>query len=251
MSEGSDSKALTAFLAGLEQPYSGEALFDHVPDIVYFLKDASGRYIAVNQTLVERCGLTQKQDLIGKRAEDLFPEPLGGLIARQDRAATKESRPVQAQLELHLYPGGSEGWCLTWKQPLRGRAGNIAGLAGISRDLKPDTSTESHMDELRAALDHIHANLAGPLRLEEIASGNGLSAYQLDQRIRSLHGLSGGQYIIRARIDHARHLLRETAEPISQVALACGYGDQAAFTRQFRRTMGLTPRAYRELALPT
>jgi AraC-like DNA-binding protein len=32
---------------------------------------------------------------------------------------------------------------------------------------------------------------------------------------------------------------------LSELALECGYADQAAFTRQFRKSVGLTPGAYR------
>ncbi len=245
MGEGTNNSTLAQFLSGLEQPFSGELLFDHVPDIVYFLKDLDGRYVAVNQTLVERCGKRRKAELIGRCAEDLFPEPIGGLIGAQDRAAIRQNKPVQAQLELHLYPGGQEGWCLTWKQPLRGESGATAGLAGISRDLRSEMATASDLDHVRAALDHARENLSSPLRVEDLAAKSGLSAYQLDQRIRALHGLSAAQFIVRARIDHARHLLRETDEPIGQIALACGYGDQASFSRQFRLSVGLSPGAYR------
>jgi AraC-like DNA-binding protein len=32
---------------------------------------------------------------------------------------------------------------------------------------------------------------------------------------------------------------------LSELALECGYADQAAFTRQFHKSVGLTPGAYR------
>lgn len=49
-----------------------------------------------------------------------------------------------------------------------------------------------------------------------------------------------------ARIELACARLSWTEQAIGQIALDCGYGDQAAFTRQFRKSVGLTPRAYRE-----
>jgi AraC-like DNA-binding protein len=41
-------------------------------------------------------------------------------------------------------------------------------------------------------------------------------------------------------------MLGITAPASNQIALDCGYGDQAAFTRQFQKLVGLTPRAYRD-----
>ncbi|MGB0552770.1 MAG: helix-turn-helix domain-containing protein [Alphaproteobacteria bacterium] len=74
----------------------------------------------------------------------------------------------------------------------------------------------------------------------------GLSGYQLDKRIRALFGLSGGQYITRARVEHTCNLLKQSVAPISTIALDCGYSDQAAFSRQSRRSVRLSPAAYRK-----
>ncbi|MEM8688422.1 MAG: AraC family transcriptional regulator [Pseudomonadota bacterium] len=235
------------FFEALGAPFTGAELFDLVSDTVYFLKDAEGRYVAVNQTLVERCGKREKSELIGRTAEAVFPAPLGERISAQDRAVVRDKRSLQAQLELHLYPGGQEDWCLTWKRAITDQAGRIAGLSGISRDLNSLVSQQTELSSVSAALDHIARNLAAPLRVEELAALAGLSAYQLDQRVRALYGLSVGQYITRARIELACHLLKETGTAISQIAQECGYGDQTAFTRQFRRSVGLAPRAYREV----
>ena len=60
-----------------------------------------------------------------------------------------------------------------------------------------------------------------------------------------MFGLSAGQYLTRLRIDRACGRLRHSDAPISQIALDCGYADQTAFTRQFRKVVGLSPCAYR------
>src|SRR5687768_14168459 len=59
-------------------------LFEFIPDTVFFAKDRSGRYLAVNQSLVERCGLRAKEDVIGRTASNLFPKDLGVRYSRQD-----------------------------------------------------------------------------------------------------------------------------------------------------------------------
>ncbi|MEJ2582972.1 MAG: AraC family transcriptional regulator, partial [Acidobacteriota bacterium] len=40
-------------------------------------------------------------------------------------------------------------------------------------------------------------------------------------------------------------MLRRNSDPIAEIAVTCGYFDQSAFSRVFRRTVGLTPRQYR------
>ncbi len=226
-----------------------EELFDRVTDTVYFLKDSNGRYMSLNQTLVERCGCSSKHDLIGRTAEDVFPDPLGAQITAQDKDVLEASVAIREKLELHLYADGRQGWCLTWKEPLRDPAGQPVGLSGLSRDLRSHAGFHAGIDQLSAVLAHIEGNLDKPLRLPDLAAMAGLSAYQLDSRIRQLFGVTAGQYITRARIDHACTLLKQPGEAISTIALACGYNDQAAFSRQFRQSVGLSPAAYRKKAI--
>jgi AraC-like DNA-binding protein len=231
-------------LGALGRPFAGDELFDAIPDTVFFLKDVEGRYVAVNQTLVMRAGRKNKSELIGLTAHEVFPGVLGERIAAQDKAVTRTGRPIHGQLELHLYPGGEEGWCLTWKEPLQGRDKRIVGLCGISRDLQPLSVADDNVAGLSRSIDHIHAHLDAPLRVGDLAALAGLSTFQLDLRMRALFGVSVGQYLVRARIELACSRLRLSDESISRIAQDCGYSDQAAFARQFRKSVGLTPSEY-------
>ncbi len=238
------------FLKALGRPFLGDELFDGIADTVFFLKDHRGRYVAVNQTLVARCGVKAKDDLIGRTAREVFSAPLGERIADQDERVIAGARSISGQLERHLYPGGKEGWCLTWKEPLSDGRGRVVGLSGISRDLINPTAVQSDTAALSQVLDHIRDNLDAPLHLADLAARAGLTVYQFDSRIRALFGLSAGQYVTRARIELACNRLRRTTDPIARVAQDCGYADQAAFTRQFRKSVGLTPLAYRRVGRP-
>jgi AraC-like DNA-binding protein len=81
--------------------------------------------------------------------------------------------------------------------------------------------------------------------VEELARRAGLSPDRFSRRVRALFGLSASQLVIKVRVDAARRRLRETDVPIVRIALACGYCDQSAFTRQFKAVTGLTPAQYR------
>jgi transcriptional regulator GlxA family with amidase domain len=52
--------------------------------------------------------------------------------------------------------------------------------------------------------------------------------------------------VTKTRIDAASAMLRSSSKSVADVAHACGYFDQSAFTRVFRRTVGVTPQQYRE-----
>jgi AraC-like DNA-binding protein len=223
-----------------------EALFDRVPDVVFFVKDLEARYVVVNQTLVNRCGVPSKTDLLGRTAREVFPSPLGDRYLEQDLAVCSGGAPIQGQLELHLYPTRLEGWCLTEKLPLHSSDGGVFGMAGISRDLQAPGRGVEGLSELAAAVEHLRANFDQAVRVEELAGLAGLSAYQLNRRLRSLLGITAGQLIVKTRVDAASQMLRGGDASIADVALACGYCDQSAFSRQFRRTTGVTPQQYRE-----
>lgn len=235
-----------SFFQRLDRPLLVEHLFDQVPDIAFFIKDHLGRYIVCNKTLCARCGVSSKEEMLGKKADELFPAPLGTTFAEQDQQVLKTARPIHARLELHLYADGKQGWCLSYKEPILDKNRLIIGVSGISRDLNHFSEEKDGLEPVAKVLRHIQENIDQPLRLPELAALAGLSVYQLDQRIRALYQLSSGQLITRARVDSACHLLSATGTAISNIALDCGYSDQSAFSRQFKQTTGLTPKAYRE-----
>ena len=221
-------------------------LLDHVPEVVLFVKDTAGRYVAVNDTLVRRLGLAGKAELIGRTPRDLFPPPLGERYLAQDLEVCASGRPVVDLLELHLYPGGREGWCLTRKEPVRGADGRVIGLAGISRDVHPPDLGAAALDDLAAAIATLRERFAEPLRVADLAARAGLSPFQLTRRLRALFGLTPAQLLTQTRIEAARRMLQESDVPVAEIALACGYADQSAFTRAFKAVTGAPPARYRE-----
>lgn len=236
-------------LSELDPPFTGEALFDCLPDLVFFIKNRRCEYVVINQTLVERCGRSQKSELIGRRTDELFPAPLGQTYRDQDESVMRTGKAILNQLELHFYASGGRGWCLTNKLPLRNRQGNVIGLMGISKDLH---SVNERVNErggdysaVARVMQHIQKNLGETLRVRDLAALAGMSAYQLEQRIRKIFQLTAGQLIQKTRMEAAVRQLCETDTPIAVVALDCGYSNQSAFTRQFRQTMGLSPLEYR------
>lgn len=222
-----------------------EALFDALPDVVFFIKDAHGRYAVVNQTLAARCVGGDKARLIGRRPAEVFPAALAVSYARQDEAVLKTGKPVEHQLELHIYPGGKAGWCLTTKHPLRDAQGRIIGVTGISRDLNAPDGKAGGFAELAAALQHMQAHHAESLRIEDIARKAGLSVYQFEQRVQRLFQMSPLQLLHKLRLDEGTRLLRETDLPLGEIALQTGWCDQSAFTRHFSRYAGMAPGKFR------
>ena len=91
----------------------------------------------------------------------------------------------------------------------------------------------------------IAENLDRKLSLEILAPLVRLSCSHFARACRNTFGLPLRQLVLRRRIERAQALMRDTLTPLSQVALACGFADQAHFSRLFRQTVGTTPRQWR------
>ena len=250
MANRTASELQQELIAELDQPFWGEELFDCLPDLVFFIKNRRGEYVVVNQTLVARCGLKDKGELIGRTPNQVFPRPLGENFRLQDEAVLRNGEPIRNQLELHLYPSGAKGWCLTNKLPLRQRGGAILGLMGVSKDIHAPSDRGEDYAPIAGAVRHIQTHFDEPLKIPDLASLAGMSAYQFDQRIRKIFQITTGQFLHQVRMEAAIRRLRETRDPIAAIAQDCGYSDQSAFTRHFKQTAGISPAQYRKAAAP-
>lgn len=227
-------------------PFFAAELFDQLADVVFFVKDVAGRYVVVNETLVRRCGLRQKRQLIGRTALELFPPELGARYAAQDRHVIERGQAIRDQLELHLYPSRAPGWCITCKIPLYDAERSIIGLSGISRDLRAPDRESPVYNRIAKAVSQIHERYGEPLRMAELSQAAGLSVAQFERHIRRIFDLTPKQLLIKIRLDAATQMLDSSAT-IAEIAHACGYADHSAFSRQFRAVVGLSPAQYRTL----
>jgi AraC-like DNA-binding protein len=225
-----------------------EAFFDLLPDVVFFVKDAAGRYVVVNETLRVRCGVPHKRALLGRRADEVFPRPLGSAYAAQDRLVATTGLAIEDRLELHLYPDGCRGWCLTYKRPLRRKGGAVTFVVGLSRDLRLPDQGHPEYRQLAAAVETIRTRYDEPLRIEQLARGADLSVDRFERLVRRVFHLTPRQLVTKTRVEAASRMLASGKGTIADVAQACGYADHSAFTRQFRKVAGMTPRAFRSAA---
>lgn len=223
-----------------------EKLFDQAPDVAFFIKDAAGRYLAVNDSLVERHGLRQKSQVLGQRPCDICPGDFGRIPSAQDAAVLRTGRPLLDHLELHWYAPHKPGWCLTTKLPMRDASSRIIGLIGISRDVRAPIETRDIPVEFAAALDHFENHLADAVTPSALARRAKLAPARFARLMKRFFGLTPSQFITKTRIASASRLLRETDQSVADIALSCGFYDHSAFTRTFRAMTGVTPTQFRE-----
>lgn len=235
------------FFEQLDDPFTGESLFDQFSDIVFFIKDSRGQYIVVNDALVKRCGLRSKDELIGKMPEEVHPSPFGREYQKQDEEILSHGKPIINKLEIQMGPSLDLYWCLTTKVPLYGKDRSIVGISGLSRDIKPYNKNKDDYSRIAESAAYIKEHYSSSLKVDQLAERAGLSTYQYEQRMQKIFSLTAGQFIQKTRIEAALWRLRETTHPVSYVALDCGYTDQSAFSRQFKKIIGISPAKYRQL----
>ena len=239
------SAAATSAITAPVDASALEKLFDQAPDVAFFIKDTTGRYLTVNTSLVERHGLRHKSQVLGKRPCDICPGDFGRIPSAQDAAVLRTGRPILDHLELHWYAPHKPGWCLTTKLPMRDASGSIIGLIGISRDVRAPIETRDIPVEFAAALDLFENNVAAPITPSALARRARLTPSRFARLMKRFFGLTPSQFIAKTRIAAASRLLRETDHSVADIALACGFYDHSAFTRTFRAMTGVTPTQFR------
>ncbi|MDT0548099.1 MULTISPECIES: helix-turn-helix domain-containing protein [Streptomyces] len=98
---------------------------------------------------------------------------------------------------------------------------------------------------LEPVLAWIRDNLAGPLTLDQIAAHAGISTRTLIRRFRDQTGTTPLQWLHRARIRQAQHLLETTQHSVERIGAQVGFGSPTAFRDRFKRTAGVSPHTYR------
>jgi transcriptional regulator GlxA family with amidase domain len=92
---------------------------------------------------------------------------------------------------------------------------------------------------------YIAGRLEGSILVQDLAAIVSLSANHFSRAFKTSFGESPHAYITRSRIGRARNLMLSTSDSLSQIALACGFADQAHLCRVFRPATGTTPGAWR------
>ena len=132
---------------------------------------------------------------------------------------------------------------------LAARQNGAAALLAVFADLSDADATLrawlSDTGRLRPVLCRIHADFAQPLRRGELARMLHLSEAHFHEIFQASMGAAPMEYVKHVRLEHARHLLSVTDDPVGHIGAQCGYPDPFHFTHVFTEASGQSPRAYR------
>ncbi len=233
------------FFARIADPQAVREIFEHLPGVFFFVKDDQGRHIAANSATYARFGIKGEEELVGAMDEKFFPPEVAKAYREDDQRVIRSGKPIINRLEVWYDEQHRLDWFLATKLPVRDRRGKVIGVMGITRR---DEDRLRHHDvrEVTEAVRMARENVHRVLGTAELARTVGLSERQLHRKIKAALGLSPYELLLRTRVQAAAEVLARTSTPISEVALDHGFCDQSAFTQQFRKRTGMTPKEFRQ-----
>jgi AraC family transcriptional regulator len=101
--------------------------------------------------------------------------------------------------------------------------------------------------QLNRATEMLKANLDGQIALSQVARECKLSVSHFVRAFKQTIGEPPYRWLLQQRIDAAKELLLHSGLPMVDIALKCGFADQACFIRAFRKLLDTTPGEWRRI----
>nr|WP_253201304.1 AraC family transcriptional regulator [Sphingomonas quercus] len=99
--------------------------------------------------------------------------------------------------------------------------------------------------QLSRVRDYVEAHLAEDIHVNDLAAIAGAGRTAFTTRFRASTGVTPYQYVMAARVERAKLLLTTARMPLADIAILCGFADQAHFATAFKRRTGRRPLDYR------
>jgi AraC-like DNA-binding protein len=100
---------------------------------------------------------------------------------------------------------------------------------------------------LKLVLDYIRLNIEESVTLANLADVAGLSRMHFAAQFRAATDLSPREFLLHARVEHAKQSMTDSSMPLAEVALAAGFRSQAHFSTVFKRIVHDTPGRWRQM----
>jgi AraC-like DNA-binding protein len=98
--------------------------------------------------------------------------------------------------------------------------------------------------QIGAALKSVHENVSQPWTVDSLAAAARMSRSAFALRFKALLGQTPLEYVTEWRMQKAIELLQQQDKKLAEVAQSVGYDSDAAFSKAFKRVVGLPPREY-------
>lgn len=105
---------------------------------------------------------------------------------------------------------------------------------------------QAQVKTIARVCSEIRANPGATYSVQSLAQTLHCSPRHFSRLFYKFQGISPQEFIVSARIDAARTLLRSSSQPISRIAEILGFSDTSFFSRQFKKRVSLSPLAFRK-----
>jgi len=224
-------------------------LFEHLPEVDFFIKDKDGYFQHANPSLIQRLGLPDMAAIVGTSDYDRYPVEIADRQAEDDAEILRRGIPLIDHMEILYDETGTLDWFSTTKLPLRDKNQNIIGVIGIVRRHGEHRKLAAAHASVNQVMAWVRERPTEVFRVRELARRVGVSERHLNRQFQQALGLSLQQFLIRSRIRAAAWDIRHKDLSLAEISQAYGFCDQSAFTKQFRTHIGIPPSAYRKTAI--
>lgn len=235
-----------AWVAKLEPTALFYRLFDYLPGIHFFAKDARGRLMFASRGLLERYHMRSELEILGQTDFDLNPRLMASeYVADDQRILSGAERHVE-RLELWWDRQGLPDWYVVTKLPILDRAGSPQGVMGALRVAENHEKQLPVFQVVAKAVNIIRHEYGERISIATVARRCGQSVRQLQRHFQSAFGTTPLEFLLKTRVLSAARLLEHSTLTVSEVAERAGFSDTSSFIEHFRNRVDETPAGYRK-----
>jgi AraC-like DNA-binding protein len=180
-----------------------------------------------------------------------FQAAIGAMTQRLEYSVVAELQPILEAISRSLrgrHRLGDRDVSVTLPLP-EGRT-LVVSVRTANQHFEPPSDSSArglNARQLRLVTEAIHEKIGEPISVSMLSTVAGLSRSHFSHAFRTSLGRTPHAHIVRLRIERAMKLMTDSDAPLSEIALATGFSDQAHFSNKFRRSAGMTPAQWRRL----
>ena len=138
-----------------QEQYLMQTLMDTVPDAIYF-KDTQSRFIRVSQAQLNKFGVVDPDQIIGKTDFDFFSQEHAQAAYHDEQAIIRTGHPMVNIEEFETFFDRPPEWVSTTKMAFHDQNGKIVGTFGISRNITQSKEAEQQLQNWASTLASLY-----------------------------------------------------------------------------------------------